>query len=128
MSTPPCQGNEYHVPREYPEGELEAVWQLHHTPTPAAVYPSPVRAAVALDCEMGTSHNNESYVIRLTLIDYFSAEILIDTLVWPEVGMLSLNTQFSGVTWNDLGAAARNGRCLQGTHSAREAIWHFVGE
>ncbi|KAK7178053.1 RNA exonuclease [Paraphaeosphaeria sporulosa] len=69
-----------------------------------------IRVAVALGCEMGTASSGDLELIRVTLIDYFSEEILIDNLVEPDVPMQHLNTRFSG-----------------GKAGARQAIWRYVG-
>ena len=56
------------------------------------------RIAVALDCQMGTADDGEMELIRLTMIDYFSSETFIDSLVFPSVKMFHYNTRFSRVT------------------------------
>jgi RNA exonuclease 1 len=86
-----------------------------------------IRVAVALDCEMGTAASGDSELIRVTLVDYFSEEILIDNLVQPDVPMQHLNTRYSGVSWPDLKKARRNGTCLSGKAGARQAVWEYVG-
>lgn len=85
------------------------------------------RLAVAIDCEMGTSADNDSELIRLTLIDYFSGDVLIDRLVWPSVRMLHYNTRYSGVTWQQMHEARRTGACIDGMAAARDEVWRFVG-
>ncbi|KAL0467463.1 hypothetical protein QR685DRAFT_448947 [Neurospora intermedia] len=90
--------------------------------------PSQFRTAVAIDCEMGVSTDFESELIRLSLIDYFSGQILIDRLVRPNVPMQHMNTRYSGVTRQDLQNAIRNGTCiLGGLEEARKEVWKFVG-
>jgi RNA exonuclease 1 len=42
---------------------------------------------------MGTAASGESELIRVTMVDYFSDEILVDNLVEPGVRMLHLNTR-----------------------------------
>ena len=86
-----------------------------------------IRAAVAIDCEMGTNESGESELIRVTVVDYFTSEVLVDNLVEPDVGMRHLNTQFSGVTWADMKRARNEGTLLKGKPSARAAVWWFVG-
>jgi DNA polymerase III epsilon subunit-like protein len=100
-------------------------YQFHHTP---AVPPkhNDIRVAAALDCEMGTAVSGDSELIRITLIDYFSNEILVDNLVDPDVPMQHLNTRYSGVSWPDLKNARRRGMCLNGKAGARRAIWRYV--
>jgi RNA exonuclease 1 len=86
-----------------------------------------VRIAVALDCEMGTAASGDPELIRVTLIDYFSEEVLVDNLVDPDVRMQHLNTRYSGVSWADLKNARIKGVCLSGKAGARRAIWKYVG-
>jgi RNA exonuclease 1 len=86
-----------------------------------------ISSAVALDCEMGTAVSGDSELIRITVIDYFTSDILINAFVQPDVPMSHLNTQYSGVTWADIRNAKRDGKCLFGTAAARKALWCFVG-
>ncbi|KAJ4380403.1 hypothetical protein N0V85_008757 [Neurospora sp. IMI 360204] len=77
---------------------------------------------------MGTSADLESELIRISLIDYFSGQILIDSLVRPLVPMQHMNTRYSGVTRQDIQNAVRNGTCiLGGLEEARKEVWKFVG-
>ena len=86
-----------------------------------------IRVAVALDCEMGTAASGDPELIRVTMVDYFSGEILVDNLVQPDVSMRHLNTRYSGVSWPDLKEARRKGTCLSGKAGARQAVWKYVG-
>lgn len=86
-----------------------------------------IRVAVALDCEIGTAASGDSELIRVTLVDYFSEEILIDNLVQPDVPMQHLVTRYSGVSWPDLKKARRTRTCLSGKAGARQAVWKYVG-
>lgn len=110
---------------------------LHKTPQPKnsksktkskhqSPSPSP-RKAIALDCEMGTSIHGESELIRLTAVDYFTGETLVDSLVYPSVPMRHFNTRYSGVTRGMIEAACRKKTCLMGRDAARERLWRFVG-
>ncbi|KAL2001762.1 hypothetical protein VTN02DRAFT_1286 [Thermoascus thermophilus] len=123
---PGCTFAEHHVCEDYAPGELEAQWMLHQTPQRKNRTPFP-RKAVALDCEMGTSARGESELIRLTAVDYFTGETLVDSLVYPRVPMRHFNTRYSGVTRGMLEAARRSGTCLVGRDAARERLWRFVG-
>lgn len=76
---------------------------------------------------MGTAASGDSELIRVTLVDYFSEEILVDSLVQPDVPMQHLNTRHSGVSWADLKEARRKGACLSGKAGARQAVWRYVG-
>ena len=127
-SAEPCSGSEHHELRDSGTNALLAQWQTYATPQ---VMPGHVkvsyRIAVALDCEMGVSKASDSELIRVTVIDYFTSETLIDKLVFPTVPMLHLNTAYSGVTWTMLNAAAAKGECFHGRAAALEEVWKFVG-
>jgi RNA exonuclease 1 len=101
------------------------LWRFH--PTPNGTKYSDTRQAVAIDCEMGTAASGDSELIRVTLIDYFSSAILVDSLVYPNVEMSHYNTRFSGVTKKDMEGARAKGTCFRGRVQARAAVWRFVG-
>src|SRR5450432_3975662 len=120
VSSDPCRGDKFHISRNYPDGQLESAWKFHTTPD---VYTSStIRPAVAIDCEMGTARSGDSELIRVTLIDYFSSVILVDSLVYPDVAMEHYNTRFSGVTTGQMELARKQGRCLMGKERARKAV------
>ncbi|KAH6686431.1 hypothetical protein F5X68DRAFT_15886 [Plectosphaerella plurivora] len=126
-SKPGCKTAAEHVPEATTLGQLRARFQ--YVPT----YEAPIQAtaphrrvAVAIDCEMGTSKDLEPEVIRLTLVDYFTSEVLIDSLVWPDIPMLHYNTRYSGVTRQQLNDARRNRQCIMGLDRAREMVWKYV--
>jgi RNA exonuclease 1 len=76
---------------------------------------------------MGTAGSGDSELIRVTLLDYFSGQVLVDNLVQPDVPMLHFNTRYSGVRRIDIDIARRTGTCFYGRDSARDAILKFVG-
>ena len=76
---------------------------------------------------MGTAASGDSELIRITLIDFFTCAVLIDSLVEPDVPMAHLNTRYSGVTFADIRKAKREGRCLFGRAAAMREVWRFVG-
>ncbi|KOS17557.1 RNA exonuclease 3 [Escovopsis weberi] len=124
---PPCVGNEEHTPRIYAQGELERQWNFFHTPPFKPKKSMSPAAAVVIDCEMGTNMYGESELIRVSVIDYFSRAILLDSLVWPDVKMVHYNTRFSGVTRRAMQDAKKQRTCLFGRASVRKRIWEFVG-
>lgn len=77
---------------------------------------------------MGTAENGDSELIKITAIDYFTGEILLDNIVEPDVQLRHLNTRYSGVTWAHMRAAQRNRTALKGTEGARSALWKFVDD
>lgn len=132
-----------------------ARYQVHVTPQNQPNDPNPKAIAVAIDCEMGLSvcaarpfpsstphplypftlllltspkqSDGNSELIRLTVIEYFSATILLDTLVYPEVPMAHYNTRYSGVSAAAMDNALRAGTCLVGgPAAARAAVWRWV--
>ncbi|OAX77254.1 hypothetical protein ACJ72_08450 [Emergomyces africanus] len=124
----PCSGDEEHHVRFYDPKNIQSLWQFHPTPQTPNSLPSPdIRAAVAIDCEMGQAASGDSELIRVTLIDYFSAAVLIDSLVYPNVKMQHYRTRFSGVTRRDMETARRAGTCIMGRDQARSAVWRYVG-
>ncbi|KAJ9609649.1 hypothetical protein H2200_005977 [Cladophialophora chaetospira] len=106
-------------------------WDAPYAPAPssASTYLPPTThlPAIALDCEMGTSKNGESELIRLTAVDFFSGAILIDNLVQPTVPMAHYNTRYSGVTQAAMCDAVRTGAAINGRDRARMALFQFVG-
>ncbi|KAL0932637.1 3'-5' exonuclease [Colletotrichum truncatum] len=151
VSAPGCTFAPDHLTRTYAPGDLLARHQFHRTPSsplldlnrrplvpisgqtdPTSYTPSGLprhpRPAVALDCEMGVAFDGESELIRLTLIDYFTSEILLDSLVYPTVRMQHYNTRYSGVSRQDMNEARDKGKCLiGGLAAAREEVWRWVG-
>ncbi|KIV85892.1 hypothetical protein PV11_01544 [Exophiala sideris] len=128
---------------------LQEDWQYYHTPAevvtqvkqgggrgrkkqkkwvPFVEHHSPYsyRKAIVLDCEMGTSSMLWRELIRLSAVDYYTGETLIDSLVRPSVPMRNLSTSWSGVSWADMRQAERTGTCILGRDEAREALWKFV--
>jgi DNA polymerase III epsilon subunit-like protein len=116
-----------HIPQNISMEALTRNYQIHATP-PVVHMQRLSRIAVALDCEMGTAVSGDSEPIRVTLIDYFSGEILVDNIIVPDVRMHHLNTKYSGVSWDDMNKAKRQRTCLWGNVGTREALWPHIGE
>lgn len=76
---------------------------------------------------MGTGMTNESLCIRVSVVAYFTAEVLVDKLVFPDEPLLTYNTRFSGVSHAQMSRAKSMGDCFFGIAAAREAIWKFIG-
>lgn len=75
---------------------------------------------------MGYAANLDSELIRLTVIDYFTGDRLIDSLVWPSVKMKHYNTRYSGVSAGAMNQARRRGECIRGRDEARRQLLKFV--
>lgn len=76
---------------------------------------------------MGVSVAGDIELVRVTLIDYFTCHILVDSLVYPGVPMRHYATRYSGVTKNDMELARQRKTCFFGVENARAAVWQFVG-
>jgi len=119
----PCKEEEEHKPEQRTLKEISSRRQYSATPAPTK---NDTRKAVVIDCEMGTAASGDNELIRLTLIDYFSSDVLIDKLVWPDVQMLHMNTKWSGVTWKMMNEARNKRKCVFGWKNARSLVWKFV--
>ncbi|KAL2187954.1 hypothetical protein L209DRAFT_779849 [Thermothelomyces heterothallicus CBS 203.75] len=124
VSEAPCSAKEGHDVVDDENQTIERRWQFDVTPPNKR--PSH-RLAVAIDCEMGTAFDDDSELIRLTLLDYFSGETLIDSLVYPDIPMKHFNTRWSGITRADMEASRRKRQCIRGRDAARRAVFQFVG-
>ncbi|KAH7316772.1 hypothetical protein B0I35DRAFT_479590 [Stachybotrys elegans] len=123
----PCTHQAQHTLEEFILKEAEKQWRYMPTPNGHGDSNREPLKAVSIDCEMGTADSGESELIRLSLIDYFSGQVLIDSLVYPNCKMAHYNTRWSGVTRRDMEDARRAGRCIFGRDRAREAVWRYVG-
>lgn len=85
------------------------------------------RRAIALDCEMGISQRGESELIWIAAVDFFTGEVLLDSLVYPKVPMKHLSTRYSGVNWAMLRRARSARQCLFGRDEARRHLFQWVG-
>jgi RNA exonuclease 1 len=99
------------------------MWRLHRTPLTS----NQTRQVVVFDCEMGVSITGDSEIISISAIDYFTGEILIDTLVYPFREIATTSPRFSGITRHELNVAESQGRCLIGTSNVRQKMWEFIG-
>ncbi|KAJ5379770.1 uncharacterized protein N7496_002198 [Penicillium cataractarum] len=117
-----CSEFPHHVYNQTP-GQLWKDFHLHETPARC----NTPRRCIVLDCEMGVANTGEPELVRITAIDYFSGETLMDSLVFPQVKMWHLNKRFSGVDWPMLHKARKAGRIINGRDAARRQLWKFVG-
>ncbi|CCE62255.1 hypothetical protein TPHA_0C00990 [Tetrapisispora phaffii CBS 4417] len=86
-----CKTSDNHVFRYTNYNELSTITEFNHTK-----YVDGEKNVLALDCEMAfTSLGYE--MIRLTIVDFFTSQILFDEIVQPIGDIIDLNTQFSGV-------------------------------
>ena len=139
MFAPGCQEADEHVPCDM--ADIRADWYFEYTPglkerqifvlhsrRPRHVKGrgENIRTAVALDCEMGTSVIGTSPLIKLSVVDFMTGEILINEFVIPNIDMLHYNTKYSGVTFKDMREARSNRNTLWGTDQARAELLKYV--
>jgi RNA exonuclease 1 len=124
-----CCTSDVHRLRKYQPGHLERLYQLYPTPPPynAKREDRPLRHAVSIDCEMGTAMTGDPELIRVSAVDYYTGEVLVNNLVATDQPMQHLNTKYSGVTWGQMNRAIRARKTLDGKAGARNALWRFVG-
>lgn len=128
MFAPGCQSTDAHdIPTAITPATV-ARYQIHSTPRQNTHESVPKAVAVAIDCEMGQAADGNPELIRVTLVEYFSGAVLLDTLVWPDTPMAHFNTRWSGVSAAQMNAARRNKTCLFGVDAARAAVWTWVND
>jgi hypothetical protein len=100
-------------------------WRLFEAPT---TKPKSFRNAIALSCATGTTVWGDRELIRVTAIDYYSGEVLIDNLVWPDIELLDTNFRETGISWERLGKANSADKAIKGRDAARNALFEFAGD
>jgi hypothetical protein len=76
---------------------------------------------------MGITELGEQELIRVSAIDFFTGEILLNKLIFPKVQMFHTNLRFSGVSWDMLCEAKDEGNALDGRDAAREQLFRYIG-
>ncbi|EMT71949.1 RNA exonuclease 3 [Fusarium odoratissimum] len=97
--------------------------------TVMASYPSslePKRKAIALDCEMAGVVNGESEIISICAIDFFTGEVLINSLVKPLEPIIDWRTNIHGIRPATLAIAASQGQILYGWEAARQELLKHI--
>ncbi|KAL1955822.1 hypothetical protein VTO42DRAFT_8061 [Malbranchea cinnamomea] len=93
---------------------------------PVPVKGRPKRAAVVLDCEMVGVKGKRSECISLTAVDFFTGEVLVNSLVNPSEPITQWRTPWTGVTPQKLRRVKREGRALHGFEGARAELFKHV--
>lgn len=75
---------------------------------------------------MGTSITNSCELIQLSAVDYFTGEVLIDSIVRPKVQMSHYNTPYSGITPQMMKRAVTEGEFLESFEGARAELWKWI--
>jgi RNA exonuclease 1 len=77
---------------------------------------------------MGTAISGDSELIRVSMVDFFTSEVLVDKLVFPSTPMLHYNTKYSGVSRQEMDEARKSEKCFLGKKQALEALWRYVDD
>lgn len=103
-------------------------WTPDHKEAPPPDSAVPKRQAIVLDCEMvgigpkGTT----SELARLSAVDFFTGELLIDALVEPICPVTDMRTKWSGITAESMKAAVESGNALKGSTAARTELFTYM--
>jgi RNA exonuclease 1 len=77
---------------------------------------------------MTVAVSGEREVIGLTLIDYFTGDVLIDSFVLPSVSIIDYATEYHGITGSDLYKALLEGNRIEGGRdAARAKVFEHAG-
>ncbi|KAI1066689.1 hypothetical protein LB507_011629 [Fusarium sp. FIESC RH6] len=94
-----------------------------------APYPSsrePKRKAVALDCEMAGVRNGDSEIISICVVDFFSGQVLINSLVKPHEPIIEWRTNIHGIRPATLSIAVSQGQALRGWEATRQELFKHI--
>ncbi|KAH7213329.1 ribonuclease H-like domain-containing protein [Fusarium redolens] len=86
----------------------------------------PKRKAVALDCEMAGVRNGDSEIISICVIDFFTGQVLIKTLVKPREPIIEWRTNIHGIRPATLSIAASQGQVLYGWEAIRQELFKHI--
>jgi len=75
---------------------------------------------------VGVAPNDTSALARMSVIDYLTNEILIDTLVEPTQPVTDWRTKYSGITRQAMATAVLQGKVLRGSAEARAELFKYV--
>ncbi|KAJ5769404.1 hypothetical protein N7520_003963 [Penicillium odoratum] len=82
-------------------------------PSPSQVPSQRKRKAIVMDCEMVQAHTGKGMLAFLTALDFLTGEVLINHYVQPRENVANWNTEYSGLTRQDMEEAMHSGNCLQ---------------
>ncbi|KAJ3455188.1 hypothetical protein MRS44_013788 [Fusarium solani] len=97
-------------------------------PTPVCEPLSPKRKAIAFDCEMAGVEGGRSEVVSICAVDFFTGEILMNSLVKPREPILEWRSHIHGITPSIMSIAVTLRQALDGWEAAREELWKHVNE
>ncbi|VTT70937.1 unnamed protein product [Fusarium fujikuroi] len=93
-------------------------------PNPDPLWPK--RKAVALDCEMVWVRNGGREILSISVVDFFSGEVLVYSLVEPQEPIVDWRTHIHGIGPESLSMAMSQGRVLPGWAAARQQLFKHI--
>lgn len=87
-----------------------------------------IKRAVVLDCEMAGSRAGKNELIKISLLDFASGEVLIDSFVNPSTQILDWRERCHGINGKVVANAVESGIALDGWAAARAELHRFVDD
>ncbi|KAG9244855.1 ribonuclease H-like domain-containing protein [Calycina marina] len=119
-----CESREKHNFQDSPR--MDVMSRLARTPIQVARETK--YRAVVLDCEMVSTVGGMSEVVIVSVIDYFTGNVLLDTYVKPKNRVTNWASRCHGVTPDIFNNAVRKSQALAGWSAARRAIWDLIDD
>ncbi|CAG8109379.1 unnamed protein product [Penicillium salamii] len=85
-----------------------------------------IRAVLVVDCEVVKTKNNRRMLASVSAIDFFTKEILVNSLVEPAGEVVDWLSHQSGMSQRKMKSARRSGTIMQNWQDAREEVWKFM--
>ncbi|KAI1803238.1 ribonuclease H-like domain-containing protein [Daldinia bambusicola] len=95
-------------------------------PTPAKIRGVPRRKALVVDCEMVGVAGGRSELAYICIVDLFTREVLVNSLVLPTELVRDWRTKYSGVTPAMMAQARANNTVLNGWPTARDKLFELA--
>ncbi|KAK5991865.1 RNA exonuclease 3 [Cladobotryum mycophilum] len=110
-----------------PENRRKPIFDItKFLPTPSKTKDGTKRQAVVLDCEMAGIQGGFGELIKLSVVDFLTGEILIDSLVEPSAPIVQWRTRIHGISAAIISAAVARNEVLKGWEAARTALWDYI--
>lgn len=81
---------------------------------------------VTLSASFGVNIRGEPEVVRVVVLEFYSGQILIDSLVSPSTDMMHYNTPRTGITHAMMAAAKESGQAIESYHKFREMLGNIM--
>ncbi|KAM7184781.1 hypothetical protein V8F20_012075 [Naviculisporaceae sp. PSN 640] len=88
-----------------------------------------IRSGRSVENIVHYKHGRGDAPVWVTLMDYFTGEKLVDSLIRPDYTVLDWRTKETGLTQEMMSRAMDNGdRYLDGWEAARDKVWEYIDE